>query len=74
MFAATLLFCLHLGSAAPQCGLLVDRRGPHPDVSACRVRLDAMAQDFDALMASRGYRGKIQKRGFCRKALRGSRV
>lgn len=74
MFAATLLFCLHLGATVPQCGMLVDRRGPYPDEPACRARLVEMAQAFDALMTARGHHGKVQKRGFCRKAVRGSRV
>ncbi|MEM8813927.1 MAG: hypothetical protein AAGF59_15045 [Pseudomonadota bacterium] len=55
MFAATLLFCLHVAAATPRCGMLVDRLGPFATEAACQKRLAQMDRALKAALGARGF-------------------
>lgn len=74
MFAATLVFCLHVAGTAPQCGALTDKLGPHKTESACMDRSAEMKSHLNQVLRARGFPGQIQTRVICRKLVKGTRI
>lgn len=74
MFAATLVFCLHVAGTAPQCGILTDTLGPHKTETACRDRSAEMKSHLNRTLRARGFPGTVQTRVICRKFVKGTRI
>lgn len=74
MFAATLVFCLHVAGTAPQCGVLTDRLGPQRTEAACKDRISEMKSHLNQVLRARGFPGTIQTRVNCRKLVKGTRI